>query len=242
MEKYKGYQEHLASIREIGIRPLFRKLSEKRPFMYKLYLRLTNISVKKLSAIPNVKSASKILDIGCGTGEVFEYIKKFLNPSADLFGIDLERNPLLPDYVNFNRCDLEEELLPFEDNSFDLAVSNFLIEHLKNPQKLFTESFRVLKSGGYFYCSTEYYTSLFCPEGYNFYSDPTYIRPWTKKSLKTLAKMSGFEIHKVGILRWWEFLPLLPVFPFLNLMTKNDFSFIPYEIFGRTVYIIAKKP
>ncbi len=149
---------------------------------------------------------------------------------------------MLPDYVNFSNCDIDQDFLPFKDGSFDLVVSNFVIEHLINPQKFFAESFRVLKSGGYFYCSTEYYISLFCPEGYNFYSDPTHIRPWTKKSLKTLAKMSGFEIYEVGILRWWEFLPLLPVFPFLNLITKNDFSFIPYEIFGRTVYIIAKKP
>jgi len=54
--------------------------------------------------------------------------------------------------------------------------------------------------------------------------------------------MCGFEVYQVKVLRWWEYLPLLPIYPLLNLLTPNDFSFIPYEIFGRTVYIIAKKP
>lgn len=242
MEKHKGYQKHLADIRQIGLRPFFRKLTQDIPALYRLYLRLTNISVKKLSAIPNIRRASKVLDIGCGTGENLEYIRKFLNPSAELYGVDLEKNPVLPDYVSFLPCDIEEESLPFEESTFDAVISNFVIEHLRNPQRLFAESYRVLKGGGYFYCTTDYYTSLFCPEGYNFYSDPTHIRPWTKKSLKTLAKMTGFEVYKVGVLRWWEYLPLLPVFPLLNLLTPNDFSFIPYEIVGRTVYIIARKP
>jgi ubiquinone/menaquinone biosynthesis C-methylase UbiE len=242
LEKHKGYQEHLASIRQIGLRPFFQKPFRKYAITEKLYYRLTNISVKKLSKIPNIKTASKILDVGCGTGEALYFIRKFINPSAELFGVDLEKNPLLPDYVSFSACDLEEQDLPFEEESFDVVISTFVIEHLRNPQRLFAESYRVLKSGGYFYCTTEYYTSLFCPEGYNFYSDPTHTRPWTKKSLKTLARMTGFEVYKVGVLRWWEYLPLLPVFPLLNLLTPNDFSFIPYEIVGRTVYIIARKP
>lgn len=242
MQKHKGYQEHLASIRHIGLRPFFRRLLETHTITEKLYYRLTNISVKKLDKIPNIKTASNILDVGCGTGEILYYIKKFINPHAELFGVDLEKNPLLKDYVKFFRCDLEDGSLPFEEESFDVVISTFVLEHLRNPQKLFSESFRVLKKKGYFYCTTEYYTSLFCPEGYNFYSDPTHIRPWTKKSLKTLAKMCGFEVCQVKVLRWWEYLPFLPIYPLLHLLTPNDFSFIPYEILGRTVYVIAKKP
>lgn len=242
MEKHKGYQEYLRDVKHSGIKPIAKKVADKNDKFQKLYYRLTNISVKKLNQIPNIRMAKHILDIGCGTGELLEYVKRFINAQAEFYGVDLEKNPDLPDYINFQGCDLEEGLLPFGEGSFDLVISNFVVEHLKNPQKLFLESFRVLKPKGYFYLTTEYYTSIFYPDYWNFYSDPTHIRPWTKRSLKTLAKMSGFEVYKVGVIRWWEFLPLFPFIPILNLLTKSNFSFIPFEILGRTVYIIAKKP
>ncbi len=40
--------------------------------------------------------------------------------------------------------------LPFEDASFDLAVSLWVLEHVKNPEDLFREIARVLKPGGFF--------------------------------------------------------------------------------------------
>jgi len=182
------------------------------------------------------------LDIGCGTGDTLVYINKFINKHIELFGVDLEKNKQLPDIINSQLCNIEDELLPFETNTFDIVISNFILEHLTKPQNLFSESFRVLKKGGFLYCTTEYFTSLFCPDSWNFYSDPTHIRPWTKKSLETLAFMNNFEVYKVGTIKWWEFLPLIPIFPLLNLVSTSNFSFIPFEIIGRTVYIICKKP
>lgn len=242
MEKHEGYQNYLKQIRESGIKPFARNIATRNDNLYKLFFKLTNISTKKLHLIPNIYTAKNILDIGCGAGETLIFINRFMNKSSKLYGVDLEKNELLDNSINFIKCDIDEDNLDIEKEYFDVVLSNFVIEHLKNPQRLFLEAYRVLKNGGYFYCSTEYYTSIFCPDYYNFYSDPTHIRPWTKRALKSLAVMSGFEVHKVGIIRWWEFLPLLPIFPVLNMITKSNFSFIPYEIFGRTVYIIAKKP
>ena len=241
MKKHKGYQKYLIGIRESGIKPFFRKITQNNDFLNRMYMRLTNISVKKLKEIPNITTATKVLDIGCGTGEALIYIKKYLNSGIQCFGVDLDKNPVLPSNIKFDRCDVDLTPLPYEDRYFDVVMSNFVIEHLKNPQNLFLEAFRILKPGGYFYCSTEYYTSLFCVDYWNFYSDPTHVRPWTKRSLKTLSQISGFSIYKIGIIRWWEFLPLLPFVPILNLLTKSNFSFIPYEIIGRTVYAIVKK-
>lgn len=244
MDKNKGYQEYLKELFQgYGIKGMFFKLAKSNKSLFKLYLRLTNISVKKLKKLSNIHTEGiKILDIGCGTGSTLFYIHEYINKNAEFYGVDLERNSYLPEFIKFEKCDIEEQKLPFEDESFDIVISNFVIEHLRKPERLFTEAKRVLKKKGVFYCSTEYYISLFAPDYWNFFSDPTHVRPWTKKSFHALAKITGFEICMVGIIRWWEFLPLLPLFPFLNLISKSNFSFIPYEILGRTVYIILKKP
>lgn len=244
MDKDKKYQMYLKELYEgYGIKGMFFRLAKKNKSLFRQYLRLTNISVKKLKKIPNIKNEKiKILDIGCGTGSTLLYINEFINKNVEFYGVDLERSPILPDFVKFVRCDIESTKVPFDDESFDIVLSNFVIEHLKNPEKLFLEAFRLLKRGGNFYCTSDYYISIFAPDYWNFYADPTHVRPWTKRALTTLSKITGFELHKVGVIRWWEFLPLIPVFPLLNFISKSNFSFIPYEIFGRTVYIISTKP
>ncbi len=40
------------------------------------------------------------------------------------------------------------EKLPFEDNTFDVVVSAWVLEHLPNPKESFSEIYRVLKPGG----------------------------------------------------------------------------------------------
>lgn len=43
------------------------------------------------------------------------------------------------------------ESLPFNDDSFDVVVSLYTLEHVQNVRKVLYESTRVLKSGGYLY-------------------------------------------------------------------------------------------
>jgi ubiquinone/menaquinone biosynthesis C-methylase UbiE len=37
-----------------------------------------------------------------------------------------------------------EKTLPFDDNSFDLAFCFFTLEHIKNIEKFFNETYRIL--------------------------------------------------------------------------------------------------
>lgn len=41
-------------------------------------------------------------------------------------------------------CDLEQDL-PFENDSFDVATSFFVLEHISDLDKLFSEVYRILK-------------------------------------------------------------------------------------------------
>lgn len=244
MEENRKYQRYLEKSKYGDEKSLKRKifsLVKNNEYLLRQYYKATNWSIKAIEQIPNIKDAETILEIGVGTGINLEYVKNYLNPDLKFFATDLEQNKLLPDFIDFKKNDIENELLPFEDESFDIVLSAFVIEHLHKPINLYKEAFRILKPGGYFCLVTEHYTSVFLPDYWNFYSDPTHIRPYTKRSLKTLGEMTGFSAYKTGIVRNLIFLPILPVIPILNRIFSSNFSFIPFEIIGRVVYFIGKK-
>lgn len=98
----------------------------------------------------------KILDIGCGSGL---YSITFLKMGASYVGaqdIDNEAIGLNAKtcseqgYKNFEMKCGNCEQLQFEDNTFDLAFSGDVFEHITYQQKanFIAEAFRVLKPGG----------------------------------------------------------------------------------------------
>lgn len=237
-KKHKGYQDYIISNRELFEKFLKNKLKNER--IQKFYDEI-KVRIVNLKLIPNIKIAKKILDIGCGQAETLKFIKEHINSDAEFYGVDLEKNKKIPSFINFYEVDIDEQKLPFEKEYFDVVISTFVLEHLQNPQQLFLESNRVLKKEGYFYCVTENYTSIFLPGRFNFYSDPTHIRPWTKKSLKALAEMSGFKVIKIGYFRPLKYFLLIPFVPILKLIFGSG-DIVIYEVFfGKSIYCLMRK-
>jgi len=100
-------------------------------------------------------ATGKVLDIGCGSGDLaLFYVKK----GAIYAGIDLSHNMIKR--ANFNYVDLARqgkatfqvadcENLPFSDREFDVLSAVALIEYLPDPSKALDEISRVIKTGGY---------------------------------------------------------------------------------------------
>ena len=94
----------------------------------------------------DLKVGMKMLEPGCGRGE---FLDNFQELGLDVQGVDIS-----PEAVEFasnfivDLCDVENEILPFNDNTFDIVYSKSFIEHLHKPEKYLTEAFRVLKPGG----------------------------------------------------------------------------------------------
>lgn len=93
----------------------------------------------------------KILDIGCGTGELM--LQVILEDSSKkVIGIDLSEemihvaNEKIKEKGQLILGDAEN--LPFEDNSFDVVYCNDSFHYYPHPIKALAEMNRVLKIGG----------------------------------------------------------------------------------------------
>jgi len=110
------------------------------------------IKAKKILKIidENRRSETKnlsILDIGTGNGE----ISSFLGQQNHVTSVDIIDTRQTCNNFNFSLCD---ENLPFKENSFDIIISNHVIEHVQDQQLHINEIKRVLKPNGILYLAT----------------------------------------------------------------------------------------
>ena len=91
---------------------------------------------------------SHVLDLGCGRGGVVELFWRDVKVAAgldpDVPSLAEHRAPGMP--VIRGRG----EQLPFTDESFDLIVCLWVLEHLERPEEVFREVRRVLRPRGHF--------------------------------------------------------------------------------------------
>lgn len=108
-------------------------------------------SMKIISVISEFKDLSKsgILDIGCGTGIITENLGKICKK---VIGVDVENKRLIKEGYKFKL--IKNEKLPFKDNTFDVVISNQIIEHVSNQEEHIKEIYRVLRNKGICYLAT----------------------------------------------------------------------------------------
>jgi arsenite methyltransferase len=97
-----------------------------------------------------------VLDIGCGAGTDTLVAARMVAPAGQVTGIDLTPEMLSraraaavemgATNVDFVEGDVEQ--LPFAAASFDVAISNGVIDLIPDKDAVFAEIFRVLRPGG----------------------------------------------------------------------------------------------
>jgi methionine biosynthesis protein MetW len=106
-------------------------------------------SAKNLTRIAGlVPAGSRVLDLGCGSGETLAYLRDQLQCSG--YGVEIaDANVLACEQrgVNVLQLNLEEGLAIFEDQSFDVVLQIDTLQHLRNTERMLMETARVGRIG-----------------------------------------------------------------------------------------------
>lgn len=126
------------------------------PF-YDLLTRLLGFTrvYQKLIAQADIGDDHRVLEIGCGTGNLAIRVKR-AHPAAQLLGCDpdplalrrAQRKAAQLAGIRFERCYAQQ--LPYPDGEFDRVLSSMMLHHLDDAAKTAAaaEAFRVLRPGG----------------------------------------------------------------------------------------------
>jgi ubiquinone/menaquinone biosynthesis C-methylase UbiE len=136
--------------------------------------------------IPNQVEGLRILDLGSGSGRDCYIASKLVGQEGYVVGVDMTEEQFNVaqkhiDYhtekfgykysnvkfINGNIDNLDQ--LDLEEGSFDLIISNCVINLATQKQKIFNDVFKLLKTGGEMYFSDVYSDRRISPELQNDY-------------------------------------------------------------------------
>ncbi|GMV45585.1 MAG: hypothetical protein AMXMBFR66_09830 [Pseudomonadota bacterium] len=95
-----------------------------------------------------VPPGSRVLDLGCGNGEVLAHLVRTRGCSG--YGIELDDSNVhaaLRQGIDVIQLDLEEGLALFDDRSFDVVLQLDTLQHLRNTERMLRETARVGRIG-----------------------------------------------------------------------------------------------
>jgi len=103
-----------------------------------------------------LEPGARVLDLGSGAGTDSLVAAQMVGPEGRVTGIDMTPEMLARaraaaaemGVANVEFVQAEAERLPFPDQSFDIAISNGVIDLVPDKEAVFSELFRVLAPGG----------------------------------------------------------------------------------------------
>jgi arsenite methyltransferase len=124
--------------------------------------RVPEASVESFAGVANpfslgrLQPGERVLDLGSGAGTDSLVAAQMVAPDGRVTGIDITpamlgkarraASEIGADNVDFVEGEIEK--LPFPDGSFDVVISNGVIDLIPDKDAVFAETFRVLSPGG----------------------------------------------------------------------------------------------
>ena len=104
------------------------------------------VNVKAVAAL--VPKGSRVLDLGCGRGELLAYLQQHKGCSG--YGVELDDANVLACVqrgVNVLQLNLDQGLSVFADDMFDVVLQIDTLQHLRNAETMLRETVRVGRMG-----------------------------------------------------------------------------------------------
>ncbi len=103
-----------------------------------------------------LQHSNVVLDVGCGRGARAEdpspirrQMQDFRGPGRTVIGIDVDPGAAANPWLNEFRPIVDTAHWPVNNAEIDLIYSDYVLEHVEDPNSFFCEAYRVLKPGGY---------------------------------------------------------------------------------------------
>lgn len=93
-----------------------------------------------------IPAGSRVLDLGCGKGELLSALMRHKNCSG--YGVEIDTEGVITSIergINVIQADLEQGLQDFGDNSFDVIVLSQTIQAMQNTETILQDLTRVSK-------------------------------------------------------------------------------------------------
>lgn len=169
---------------------------------------------------------NKLLDVGAGSSPSRKYFTKIKYLTQDI--TQNKENSI--DYI----CDINEGIPQIKNSSIDVILSTQVLEHIKEPHKVYKEFNRILKKGGRLYLTTNMaYEEHMVPYDYFRY---------TRYGLEYLGVSNGLKVISIkpqgGYFQVLYYMIVnLPIFIFIK--RESVLYYLYFVIFSIPIFLLG---
>ena len=157
-----------------------------------------------------IKKKDHVLDLGAGRGSWYiidkssyrRNLRDLKNKVEYFVGIDVDK-AVLDNPTTHENFLMSNKKIPLKNNSIDLIVADWVLEHIDNPKEFYSEIDRVLKPDGFFCARTPHkfkYVSFFAKllKNLNYFKILNFLQP---KRLEDDAFPIEYKLNTIKTLK-----------------------------------------